>query len=312
MSAPNPAFSDTEGLTKKLRPITPNLVQKTHSASYSTLSPLRPQLNQSGKTVLVVGASAGIGLAITRAFAEASASKIILTGRRSDALLDAASKLSSEFTKTKFIARVCDVGNVAESAALWSGLRTDGIFVDVLVLNAAKFGNQQSLLEADLDTTWSLYETNVRTILDFTQRLYRQEGFVDRQKFIIYVSTAAIHSRALAASLPTYSISKMSGHLLLQKISEEVDRNKLQIISFHPGLILSDAGRTAGLNENSLPFDNENLPAHWAVWATTSEAAFLHGRFAWAAWDVDEQRSGEVKKRIENDPDFLTVGFLGL
>ncbi|KAH6971366.1 hypothetical protein BKA56DRAFT_677498 [Ilyonectria sp. MPI-CAGE-AT-0026] len=310
MSASTPSFDVDDA--QKLAPVKPNIVQTNHKASYPSLSPLRPELNQSGKTVLVTGASAGIGFAVAKAFAEASASKVILTGRRSDVLQHAASQLSGSFTKTEFVARVCDIGNAAESAALWSSFRTDGIFVDVLVLNAAKFHNQQPLLEADLDETWSLYDTNVRALLDFSQRLYVQEESVDSQKFIVYVSTAAIHDQTIAAALPTYSLSKTSGHLLLQKISAEVDRKRLQIVSFHPGQILSETARSAGLDENSAPFDDENLPGHWAVWAATSEAALLHGRFAWAAWDVDELRSGEVKKRIETDPDFLTIKVSGL
>lgn len=48
----------------------------------------------------------------------------------------------------------------------------------------------------------------------------------------------------------------MSGHLLVQKIAEEVDREKLQIVTFHPGQILSEKARSAGLDENSFPFDD--------------------------------------------------------
>lgn len=70
------------------------------------------------------------------------------------------------------------------------------------------------------------------------------------------MSTAAIHLPAIAAALPDYSLSKMSGHLLVQKIAEEVDREKLQIVTFHPGQILSEKARSAGLDENSFPFDD--------------------------------------------------------
>jgi NAD(P)-dependent dehydrogenase (short-subunit alcohol dehydrogenase family) len=75
-------------------------------------------------------------------------------------------------------------------------------------------------------------------------------------QFIVYVSTAAIHDLTIAATLPTYSLSKTSGHLLLQNIAAEVDREKLQIVSFHPGQILSETARSAGLDENSAPFDD--------------------------------------------------------
>jgi hypothetical protein len=57
---------------------------------------------------------------------------------------------------------------------------------------------------------------------------------------------------------------------------------------------------------------SENLPGQFAVWAASPEAEFLHGRFVWAGWDVDELRAGELRKRIEEDPNFLKIGVLGL
>ncbi|CAD6445588.1 bedcc7ef-312f-436f-aead-c63edc7c3a46 [Sclerotinia trifoliorum] len=304
-------MSDIEQL-KKLDLGAPDIVKTYHKSSYAAISPLRPELSQAGRTVLITGASAGIGFAIARAYASASASKVILIGRRKDVVHNSTSRLSGEFINTKFDARVCDVGNVAESAALWSGLRADGVFVDVLVLNAAKFGGQESILNAGVENIWLQYETNVRSLLQFTEQLYKQKGPEDRQKHLVYVSTAAIHSESIAAALPTYSLSKTSGHLVLQRIAGEVDRKKLQIVSFHPGQILSETSRSAGLDETTLPWDDDNLPGHFAVWAASSEAAFLHGRFTWAAWDVNEMQSGEVKKRTETDANFLTIDFVGL
>lgn len=44
------------------------------------------------------------------------------------------------------------------------------------------------------------------------------------------------------------------------------------------------------------------------MWAATKQAAFLHGRFVWANWDVDEllTRKGEFE-----DPGFLKLGLQG-
>jgi len=62
------------------------------------------------------------------------------------------------------------------------------------------------------------------------------------------------------------------------------------------------------LNDNAnaltLPYSGE-LAAAFAVWAASKEAAFLHGRFVWAAWDVEELATGKTRKHINEDPYFL-------
>jgi hypothetical protein len=45
------------------------------------------------------------------------------------------------------------------------------------------------------------------------------------------------------------------------------------------------------------------------VWLSSPEAAFLHGRYIWANWDVKELM--EKKEQLEKDPSMLTIGLLG-
>ena len=55
------------------------------------------------------------------------------------------------------------------------------------------------------------------------------------------------------------------------------------------------------------------LPGAYAVWAASKEARFLHGRYTFAYWDVDELASTEEnRKRIEEDVEFLRWGIHGL
>lgn len=56
----------------------------------------------------------------------------------------------------------------------------------------------------------------------------------------------------------------------------------------------------------------ENLPGNFAVWAASPEASFLHGRFVWCTWDVNDLASGEVRAKIDSDPWYLKVGVRGL
>lgn len=54
------------------------------------------------------------------------------------------------------------------------------------------------------------------------------------------------------------------------------------------------------------------LAASFAVWATSKEATFLHGRFVWASWDVQELATGEVRERIDNDFYYLKDSIVGI
>ena len=51
------------------------------------------------------------------------------------------------------------------------------------------------------------------------------------------------------------------------------------------------------------------LPAAWCVWAATKQASYLHGRFLWTDWGVEELL--EMKERF-NDPGFLKLGLQGV
>ena len=63
----------------------------------------------------------------------------------------------------------------------------------------------------------------------------------------------------------------------------------------------------------SLTLDpTENLPAQFAVWGTSKEAEFLHGRLVSAKWDVDELSSEQVRQHIKDDSNYLRIGVVGL
>lgn len=149
-----------------------SFTQTVHHKPYPAISPTLPALSQAGKTVLITGGSSGIGYAIARGFAEASASTIIITGRRSDVLRNAASQLTEEIPgfKGRILGRTCDVSDPRSVALLWSDLEKEGTVVDVLVLNAARLDTKGPLLHTPLDDAWAEFLTNVRGNLDFAQK----------------------------------------------------------------------------------------------------------------------------------------------
>ncbi|KAF5006794.1 hypothetical protein FDECE_6849 [Fusarium decemcellulare] len=259
-----------------------------HKKPYPGLDPSRAALRQTGKTVVVTGGNSGIGYALARGFVSAGAKGVIILGRRPDVVESAAVKLQSEATQlgqqTLVEGRVCDIADLGSTEALWKSLESDSIYVDILVLSAAAYGAVEPIL---------------------------QGGF---SKFWVNISTCAAYMwTTMGPDRPTYGLTKNASTLLLQQIAKDTDAADMQVISFHPGGILTDSAKKLGGDAiKGLVFDDENLPGHFAVWAANPEARFLHGRFVWANWDIEELQSGPIRQQIDQDEHFLKVGVEGL
>ncbi|OTA87172.1 hypothetical protein M434DRAFT_81525 [Hypoxylon sp. CO27-5] len=292
-----------------------SLLKTTHKSSYPAISPFRAELSQAGRTVLITGGSTGIGFAIARGFAQASASRVIIIGRRESVLNDAVERLGREFPTVQFIGKNLDVSDLSSTDQLWADLLRQNVTVDVLVLNASSSSHTQPILDAGVDKIWRDFVINVRTLLAFTENFYRQST---KQKvcnpFLVNLSTMAIQDwNNIVPEIPGYGLTKSAGTLLIQQIAKDSSPKNMQALSFHPGSIFTETvQRVLGDHYKGFDFDNEDLPGHFAVWAASSEAEFLHGRFVWAAWDIDELRGGEIRKLIEEEPYYLQIGVKGL
>lgn len=151
-----------------------------HSKPYPTICPTLPALSQAGKTVLVTGGGTGIGKAIAHNFILASATTVIIIGRRVSKLQEAAGELEAagkQANKTvKIIAKGCDVTDDGGVKRLWDNLGKEGVHVDVLVLNSAVYSPPQTLFELGTAEVWSMFEANVKGPLHFAEHFYKQRS----------------------------------------------------------------------------------------------------------------------------------------
>ena len=162
-----------------------------HKESYPAISPSRPENNQAGKVVVIAGGSTGIGYGIARAFAGASASRVIITGRRSKVLRSSVVALSEETkaagSETVIDGRCLDVTSIDETLAFWQALKNEGITVNVLVLNAATSSARATILDLGRDKLWQDFVINVRTLMDWTEHFYKQENSDKHKRKVLKV-----------------------------------------------------------------------------------------------------------------------------
>jgi len=107
---------------------------------------------------------------------------------------------------------------------------------------------------------------------------------------------------SLAAGLHAYGTSKLAVSKFFEFVAAE--NPGLQVISIHPGVIDTAMATKSGL-AGVLPFDDNKLPAQFAIWATSKEAAFANGRFLSVNWDVEELKANI---KFKEDPFYITTG----
>ncbi|KAH7014436.1 uncharacterized protein B0I36DRAFT_389332 [Microdochium trichocladiopsis] len=282
------------------------------TAPYPAISPSRPELSQAGRTVLVCGASTGIGYSIAKAFCAAKAGKVVMLGRRQDVLDKAAQGLAGAHPDTQVAPRVCDIFDEDAAGKLWAEFEAEGTVVDVLVWSGVHFPAFASILKQGVKRLWEDLESNVRMPLLWVEKLYNQPGGADRQKSSIYVTTKDIARWGDTEGMPGYQLSKSAGTCAMQQVARDVPVAELQMVSMHPGVIFTEACEAAGYTRDTLPWAHDDLPGHFAVWAASPEAEFLHGRYVWVNWDVEDLQKGEIRDKLDADPWYLKVGIKGL
>jgi short-subunit dehydrogenase involved in D-alanine esterification of teichoic acids len=161
-----------------------NVTKTVHSQVYDAISPTRPELSHAGKTILITGGGTNVGLGIASSFVHASASTVIIVGRRAEVLeqakiqLEAAAKAAG--TGTKILARACDIVNTSDADGLWAFLSQQNIAVDVFVSNAAKMVDPEPMMRQGFSEVWSQVEANLKAPMYFAEKFYKQGG--DRKK----------------------------------------------------------------------------------------------------------------------------------
>jgi NAD(P)-dependent dehydrogenase (short-subunit alcohol dehydrogenase family) len=215
-----------------------------HHAPYAAISLDNPNHDQTGRTVLITGSSEGIGYAIAKAFTQAKASRVILIGRRPDALSIAAHRLEALPGSTIIRFYTCDINDEASIEKMWQSLRRDNIYVDILVLNAADTTTgAMTPINQFLPSLRTAFDTNVFANASMAAHFLAATptgNSASRPRTILNISSAMAHSNP-APQQAAYSTSKAAFALVLQRLADEVPATECQIINIQPGAILTRA-----------------------------------------------------------------------
>lgn len=157
------------------------------------------------KTVLITGATSGIGLGCARKFAE-NGDRVILTGRNAEKLETITQELSAKGAEVLTLTFDVRDRNAARKAI--EGLPAEWQQIDVLVNNAGLALGMEPEYEGDLDDWETVIDTNIKGLLTMT-RLIVPDMVKRDSGHIINIGSVAGDAAYAGGRLPRCSSSPL-------------------------------------------------------------------------------------------------------
>ena len=212
------------------------------------------------KIALVTGANRGIGFEISRQLSEKGI-HVFLTGRNSEATIQAAKKLQNQGLKVEPL--ILDVTQPNTIAAAVSVVTSKYGYLDILVNNAGirveQYGKQPS--EQSLSEWRKTFDTNlfglVEVTIAFLPLIHKSQAgrIVNVSSLLASLNKHSnpdsyIYSDTFKA-LPAYSASKSAINSWTVHLAYELRNTAIKVNAVHPGYTKTDMNEGAGILEIS-------------------------------------------------------------
>ena len=226
-----------------------------------------------GKTVLITGASSGIGRACALAFA-AQGARLLLCARRIDKLTELVGELAKLPEDPDTYAFRLDVRDPEAVRQTLAGLPAEWVHIDILLNNAGLSRGLTKLQEDDPQNWEEMIDTNVKGLLYVTRAVI--PGMVERgQGHVISLGSIAGHQTYPNGAV--YCATKAAERVLSEGLRMDLLGTPIRVTSVDPGMVETefsqirfrgDEAKAAKVYENITPLSAEDI-AETIVWAAT-------------------------------------------
>ena len=183
------------------------------------------------KTVLITGATSGIGLGCARKFAQ-NGDRLILTGRNEQRLNEIRKELTEKGAEVLTLA--FDVRNREVAEKLMTELPDEWKKIDVLVNNAGLALGLDPEYEGNLDEWETMIDTNIKGLLTMTRLVV--PGMVERNSGHI-INIGSVAGDAAYAGGNVYCATKAAVKALTDGLRIDVINTAIRVTNLKPGLV---------------------------------------------------------------------------
>ncbi len=198
------------------------------------------------QTVLITGASGGLGLSLAHRFAK-EGYDLILTARSADKLTAAKEELEAahDVTVTPI---PHDLGAPSAARTLMAAVRDRGLTVDILVNNAG-FGDFGAFADSDIDKQSAMVDLNVKALMELTYAVLPAMRENRRGKILNVASIAAFQQ---GPYMSVYYATKAFVLNFSQALAHELKDSGITVTALCPGPIDTGFVDAADLSHSKL------------------------------------------------------------
>ncbi|KAI5806789.1 hypothetical protein DFH27DRAFT_480063 [Peziza echinospora] len=194
----------------------------------------------SGKTILITGASSGIGRSTAIEFARTAPDvRLVLTARRVTELEAVRAEIKAEpaLKNVQIHVQKLDVSNPQEIEGLLDALPEEWRNIDVLVNNAGLVKGTEHVGQITLSDVQVMINTNVLGLITITQAIL--PGMLLRGRGDI-INVGSIAGREGYAGGSIYCATKAAVRAFTESLRKETINSRVRIIEVDPGQVLTE------------------------------------------------------------------------
>ena len=184
------------------------------------------------KTILITGATSGIGEACAKKFAAAGYS-LIITGRRTERLDELKATLEKDHS-IKVYSMTFDVQQRKMVEASFAALPREWQHIDILINNAGLAAGRDLFEEADMDDWETMLNTNVHGLLYVSKAVV---PFMIAQKSGHIVNMGSVAGKEVYERGNVYCASKFAVDAINKAMRIDLLRHNIKVTGIHPGAV---------------------------------------------------------------------------
>jgi len=182
------------------------------------------------KTVLITGATSGIGLASAQMFAENNY-RLIVCGRREDRLISFKEKYASN-TNIEYL--VFDVRNKDDVFDKIKSLPADFQNIDILINNAGNAHGLSPIQDGDLEDWEAMIDINVKGLLYVSKAVL--PGMVKRKNGHV-INIGSVAGKEVYAKGNVYCASKFAVDAISTGMRIDLNEHNIKVSEIKPGAV---------------------------------------------------------------------------